>query len=84
MFKPINPSVFIENQIARKIIEWEWQWYFKPIFDVLKPSEVLNDNNVLFEALKSGALYYQNGGFYSKTGKFSNKISKENQKTFCI
>jgi len=77
MFKPINPNIFIENKITRKIIEWEWQWYFKPIFDVLKPNEVLNDNNVLFEALKTGALYYQNGGFYSKTGKFSNKIAKE-------
>ena len=77
MFKPINPNIFIENKIARKIIEWEWQWYFKPIFDVLKTNEVLNDNNVLFEALKSGALYYQNGGFYSKTGRFSNKLSKE-------
>lgn len=77
MFKPINPNIFIEDKITRKIIEWEWQWYFKPIFDVLKTNEVLNDNNALFEALKSGALYYQNGGFYSKTGKFSNKISKE-------
>ena len=80
MFKPIKPNVFIDNKIARKIIEWEWQWYFKPIFDVLKPNEVLNDNNIIFEALKTGALYYQNGGFYSKTGRFSNAIARELEK----
>lgn len=80
MFKPINPNIFIENKIARKIIDWEWQWYFKPIFDVLKSNEVLNDNNVLFEALKSGAIYYQNEAFYSKTGRFSNRIALELEK----
>lgn len=76
-FKPIKPSIVIDNKIAREIINWEWNWYFKPIFDVLKPSEVINNKNVVYEALKSGALYYQNGGFYSKTGRFSNTIAKE-------
>lgn len=77
MFKPIEANKFIVDRIARKIINFEWDWYFKPIFDVLKPNYVVNSNDAVFEALKSGVLYYQNGGFYSKTGRFSNKISKE-------
>lgn len=74
-FKPIQPPKHLDDKIAREIINWEWQWYFKPIFDILKPSYVENDNNTLLNALKSGMLYYQNGGFYSKSGRFSNQIS---------
>ena len=77
MFKPIEANKFITDRIARKIINFEWDWYFKPIFDVLKPNYVINNNNAVFEALKSGSLYYQNGGFYSKTGRFSNRIALE-------
>ena len=77
MFKPIEANKFIIDRIARKIINFEWDWYFKPIFDVLKPNYVINNNNAVFEALKSGSLYYQNGGFYSKTGRFSNRIALE-------
>lgn len=76
-FKPIRPNVNIDNKIAQKIIEWEWKWYYKPILDILKPNTVINDNEALFNAIKSGAIYYQNGGFYSKTGRFSNTIAKE-------
>ena len=77
MFKPIEANKFIADRIARKIINFEWDWYFKPIFDVLKLNYVINNNNAVFEALKSGSLYYQNGGFYSKTGRFSNRIALE-------
>ena len=77
MFKPIEANKFITDRIARKIINFEWDWYFKPIFDVLKPNYVINNNNAVFDALKSGSLYYQNGGFYSKTGRFSNRIALE-------
>lgn len=76
-FKPIRPIDYYDSKIAKKIIEFEWQWYFKPIFDILKPNSVLNDNNALFGALKSGNIYYQNEAFYSKTGRFSNKIALE-------
>ena len=79
-FKPIQPLKYFDNAIAQHIINWEWQWFFEPIFDVLKPDRVENDNNVLFDALKTGAIYYQNGGFYSKTGRFSNRISLELEK----
>ena len=80
MFKPIQNLTKYDNAIAKEIINFEWNWLFKPIFDVLKKNSVENDNNVVFEALKSGNLYYQNGGFYSKTGRFSNAIAKELEK----
>lgn len=79
-FKPIKPLQYFDNKIAKDIIEWEWQWFYKPIFDILKPDYVVNDNNAIFEALKAGVIYYQNGGFYSKTGRFSNKLSLELEK----
>ena len=79
-FKPIKPLLYFDNKIAKEIINWEWNWYFKPIFDILKPNYVINDNNTIFEALKSGTLYYQNGAFYSKTGRFANKIALELEK----
>ena len=79
-FKPIRPLQYFDNKIAKDIIEWEWQWLYKPIFDILKPDYVVNDNNAIFDALKAGIIYYQNGGFYSKTGRFSNKLSLELEK----
>ena len=79
-FKPIKPSTYYDNKIAREIINWEWNWYYKPILDILKPSSVVNDSNALFDAIKSGTLYYQNGAFYSKSGRFSNNIAKELEK----
>ena len=79
-FKPIEAKEIFINKIARDIINFEWQWYYKPILDILKPNNVTNDSNALFDALKSGDLYYQNGAFYSKTGRFSNKIALELEK----
>ena len=76
-FKPIKPLKYFDDKITKSIIEWAWNWYYKPIFEVLKSNEVLNAENILIEALKSGMLYYQNGGFYSKSGRFNNTISKE-------
>ena len=78
--KPIKPLKLFDDKIAKEIINWEWNWYYKPILDILKPNYVVNDNNTLVEALKSGAIYYQNGGFYSKTGRFSNRIALELEK----
>lgn len=79
-FKPIQPNEYYDNKIARKIIEWEWLFLYKPILDLLKKNAVTNDNDALLNALKSGNLYYQNGAFYSKTGKFSNRIALELEK----
>jgi SPP1 gp7 family putative phage head morphogenesis protein len=80
VFKPIKPSTYYDNKIAREIINWEWNWYYKPILDILKPNSVVNHSNALFDSIKSGALYYQNGAFYSKTGRFSNRIASELEK----
>lgn len=79
-FKPIRPSEYYDNKIAKEIINWQWNWYYKPIFDILKPNSVINDNDVLFNAIKSGNIYYQNGGFYSKSGRFSNTIALQLEK----
>lgn len=79
-FQPITSNKIYENKIIKDIINWEWNWYYKPILDVFKPNSVLNENNIIFDALKSGALYYQNNAFYSKSGRFSNKISMELEK----
>lgn len=79
-FKPIRPSEYYDNKIAREIINWQWNWYYKPIFDILKPNSVINDNDALFNAIKSGNIYYQNGGFYSKSGRFSNTIALQLEK----
>ena len=76
-FRPIEAKEVYINKIARDIINFEWIWYYKPILDILKPNSVINQDNALFDAIKSGALYYQNGAFYSKTGRFSNTLAKE-------
>lgn len=79
-FRPIEPSKYFDDKIARQIINWEWLWYYKPMLDALRPVTVNNDNNAIFEAIKSGTLYYQNGAFYSKSGRFSNRIALELEK----
>lgn len=79
-FKPIQPKEYFINKITREIVNFEWNWYYKPILDILKPNSVINENDAIFNALKSGALYYQNGAFYSKSGRFSNTIAKELEK----
>ncbi len=80
IFRPIEPSKYFDDKIARQIINWEWLWYYKPMLDALRPVTVNNDNNAIFEAIKSGTLYYQNGAFYSKSGRFSNRIALELEK----
>lgn len=78
--KPIEPSKYFDDKIARQIINWEWLWYYKPMLDILKPKSVNNDENTIINAIKSGLLYYQNGAFYSKSGRFSNRIATELEK----
>lgn len=78
--KLIEPSKYFDDKIAKQIINWEWLWYYKPMLDILKPKSVNNDENVIIDAVKSGLLYYQNGAFYSKSGRFSNRIALELEK----
>lgn len=79
-FKPIKPSKYFDDKIAKQIVNWEWLWYYKPILDILKPNSVINEAESIINALKSGLLYYQNGAFYSKNGRFSNRIAMELEK----
>ena len=79
-FKPIKPSKYFDDKIAKQIVNWEWFWYYKPILDILKPNSVINEAESIVNALKSGLLYYQNGAFYSKSGRFSNRIAMELEK----
>lgn len=79
-FKPIKPSKYFDDKIAKQIINWEWLWYYKPILDILKPNSVINEAESIVNALKSSLLYYQNGAFYSKSGRFSNRIAMELEK----
>lgn len=80
VFKPIKPSKYFDDKIAKQIISWEWEFLYKPILDVLKPNYVENDKDIILTALKNGTIYYQDGAFYSKTGRFSNKIALELEK----
>lgn len=79
-FKPIKPLKLFDDKIIREIVKWEWNWYYKPILEVLSLDAVNNDINALNEALRSGTIYYQNGGFYAKSGRFSNTLAKELEK----
>lgn len=76
--RPIKYKKEYEEKIAKKIIKWLYDCFFKGCFEILKDNNTVdNNNNVIIEALKSGSIYYQDNGFYSKTGRFSNKIAKE-------
>lgn len=75
--KPIKYKKAYEKLIADKITIWMWNNIFKGCFDILKTNTVFNDNSVIREAIEKGLIYFQDNAFYSKTGKFSNKIAKE-------
>lgn len=66
-----------ETLIADKIIDWYWETFFKECFKILKAKTVYNDSNVITNALQQGLIYYQEGAFYSKTGRFKNELAKE-------
>ena len=75
--KPIKYKRAYENIIANKIIVWLWANIFKECFVILKSNTLYNDDSVIRQALQNGSIYYQDGAFYSKTGRFSNAVSKE-------
>lgn len=66
-----------EKLIANKIIVWLWANIYKECLVILDNNVVINDSNIIRAAIDSGLIYYQDGAFYSKSGRFSNKISKE-------
>lgn len=66
-----------EKLIANKIIVWLWANIYKECLVILDDNTAINDSNVIIAAMNAGSIYYQDGAFYSRTGKFSNVISKE-------
>ena len=61
--------------IARIISIWFYDYLFEPCFRILDGKTVENSREVLRGALQSGNIYYQEGAFFSKTGKFNNAVA---------
>lgn len=75
--KPIKYKRAYEKIIADKIINWLWETFFKECFEILKSNTVYNDSDIIRNALEQGLIYYQDGAFYSNTGRFRNELAKE-------
>lgn len=75
--KPLSYKRQYEKAIATKIVVWLWANIFKECLVILDDKTVINDSNIIIEALNNGSIYYQNDAFYSTTGKFNNALSKE-------
>lgn len=78
--KPIKYKKAYETIIADKITKWLWDNIFKECLDILKQQTVFNDDSIIRQALQSGLIYYQDNAFYSKSGRFSSKLSQELKK----
>ena len=76
---PIKYNERIEKQIADKINKFFYDELFKPMFDIIKVSnKVYNaQTNEIQNAILKGVIYYQDNAFYSRTGRFSNKIARD-------
>ena len=75
--KPISCKKSYENLIASKIIVWMWVNFFQQCFQILKSSTVINDSNIIREAILAGKIQYSDGLF---TGTFNNAIALELEK----
>ena len=75
--KPISYKKSYENIIASKIIVWMWVNIFQECFKILKSNTVINDSDIIREAILSGKIQYQDGVF---TGTFTNSLSAELEK----
>ena len=61
--------------IKDKLIKELWDMIYKPMFKMCD-IKAENEDDVIIDALKGGVIYYENGGFKSRS-KFSNKLSQE-------
>ena len=75
--KPIKYKKAYDKLIADKIINWMWDTFFKEALEILKNDKVSNSSDVIRTALETGAIYYQDNGFYSRSGRFKNEIARE-------
>ena len=78
--KPIKPKKEYDKIITNKIRQWQFDTIYKPILKILKNNVVLNDSQIIAHAIQSGTIWYQNGAFYSYSGRFSNNIALELEK----
>lgn len=72
-----NYSVTDEKKLSNAIQVWLWSNFYSEVLHILNPETVLNDKNILLNAIRTGLIYYQNGAFYSSKNTFSLAISKE-------
>lgn len=75
--KPIKYKRAYEKLIADRIINWMWETFFKEALEILQGNTVYNSSDVIRNALETGVIYYQDGAFYSRSGRFRNEIAKE-------
>lgn len=63
--------------VQHRLFSYFWDFFFKPMFKIIKTKPIAeNEENILLEAIKSGEIFFVDGGFKSDK-KFSNKISQE-------
>lgn len=72
-----NYSITDEKRLSNAIAVWLWGNFFNETLNILNPATVVNDNDILLNAIRTGVIYYQNGAFYSSKKTFSLQISKE-------
>ena len=75
--KPVKYNKKYEFLIAKRINDWFNDVIFKGCFEILKNNTVENAQDDLIRAIQSGRIFYQDGAFYSSSGRFSNIIAKE-------
>lgn len=81
MKKPIAIKDFKQLEGYTKLIQDKvfselWQLIYKPMFKIARIEPTAsNEDNPIKEALKSGVIYYENGGFKSRE-TFSNRLSQ--------
>ena len=78
--KPIKYKKAYDDIIAKEIVRWQLKNIYAPINKILKEDFVVNDLNILVQAINTGLIYYQDGAFYSTRNRFSNAISLELEK----
>lgn len=78
--KPIKYKKAYEDLITKVIVSWQFKNIYEPINKILNDDYVINDLNILVQAIRAGFIYYQDGAFYSTRNRFSNEIALELEK----
>ena len=57
--KPIKYKKAYDDIIAKEIVRWQLKNIYAPINKILKEDFVVNDLNILVQAINTGLIYYQ-------------------------